>query len=301
MFDPIVTRFVVLPGNIRGAVWIVMAGMCFTGVGALIKFLGQDLPFLQVAFFRCVLGAIFVIPGLVRHNFVAFKSRRHFDHFWRAALGTTGMALSMYSLTHLALSDATAISFSAPLFVLIVAALFLGEKVRWRRWTATAVGFAGVLVMMRPGQGAFDPVMLVALAAAATAAGAVCVVKSLTATESTSTMLGMFSLWSALFMAVPAAFVWREPTLEQWLLGLLLGFLATLGQSCNIRGYSAGEATAIAAFDYLRLPFAVVVGVWLFAELPSLWTLAGALLIVGSTLYIAVREARLRRGAADVR
>lgn len=286
-------KFHSLPGNVRGAAWLVLGGLCWTLVTILIKLLGQRLDSLQVAFFRGLGGLIVIIPLLLRYRFTSLKSARHVGHFWRAALGTTSMGLGFYAVTHLPLADATSIGFSTPLFVLVVAALFLGEKVRWRRWSATAVGFVGVIVMMRPGQAALDPVMLLALAGAALTACAVSVVKNLTGTESTMTMLSTFTLWSTSFMAIPAFLVWRTPTLEEWGLAACMGVLATIGQSFIIRAYSAGDASAVAPFDYLRLPFSVVAGVWVFTEPVSWWTLGGAAIIVAATLYIARREARL--------
>lgn len=286
-------RFQRLPGNVRGAAWLVLGGLCWTVVTILIKLLGQRLEALQVAFFRGVFGLIFIVPLLIRFSFAPLRSARHVGHFWRAALGTTSMALGFYAVTHLPLADATSIGFTTPLFVLVVAALFLGEKVRWRRWSATAVGFVGVVVMMRPGQAAFDPVMLLALAGAALTAGAVSVVKNLTATESTMTMLATFTLWSTAFMTVPAILVWRAPTLAEWGLAAAMGALATIGQSFIIRAYGAGDASAVAPFDYLRLPLSVLAGLWMFAEPVSWWTLGGAAVIVAATLYIARREARL--------
>jgi drug/metabolite transporter (DMT)-like permease len=286
-------RFSRLPGNIRGAAWLVLAGLCYTIVNALIKYLGQRLPFLEVAFFRSVLGLLVLLPTMVRHDFAALRSRRHFGHFWRGAIATVSMMIGFYVLTRISLADATSVGFTTPLFVLVFAAIFLREQVRWRRWTATAVGFLGVLIMMRPGAAAFDPILLLALAGAALSAVAVCVVKSLTASESATTLLVMMTLWSSLGLTVPAVLVWQPPSLLEWGLALALGAMATLGQFCVIRAYTAGEATAVAPFDYLRLPLSVLTGLWLFAELPSIWTLVGALVIVGSTLYIARREARL--------
>ena len=136
-------------------------------------------------------------------------------------------------------------------------------------------------------------VLLLALGGAALSAMAVCVIKNLTGSENSSTVLVMMTLWGAVFLLVPAIVVWQSPTPVEWLLLLALGTMATLGQSCVIQAYSAGEATAVAPFDYLRLPFSVLVGLWVFAEVPSIWTLVGALVIIGSTLYIARREARL--------
>jgi drug/metabolite transporter (DMT)-like permease len=286
-------RFERLPGNIQGAAWLLLGGLCYTVVSALIKYLCQSLPFNEVAFFRCALGLLVILPSLLRHRFVQMKSKRHLGHLWRAVLGTVSMLVGFYVLTKLALADATAVGFTAPLFVIVIAALVLGEKIRWRRWSATAVGFIGVLIMMRPGSHGFDPVLLLALFGALLTAAAVCVVKSLTGSENSSTMLVMMTVWGALFLLVPAIVVWQTPTLLEWGLALAMGTMATLGQSCIIRAYTAGEATAVAPFDYLRLPFSVAAGFWIFAELPSIWTVVGALVIIGSTLYIAHREAQL--------
>ena len=277
----------------RGALWLIAGSICFTGVGVLIKLLGRELDSLQIAFFRCIFGLLFVLPLIFQQNFAALRSKRHAGHFWRAALGTVSMVIGFYALTHLTLADVTAISFTTPLFVIIVAVLFLREKVRWRRWTATAVGFCGVLVMMRPGQGELDPVMLVALFGASLSAVAVCLVKSLTGTESTRVMLVTFTLWAAAFLAGPAIYVWKDPSVWAWVMAATMGLLATIGQSFVIKAYTEGEATAVSPFDYLRLPLSVAAGVWIFSEAPSWWTLAGALIIVVSTLYIARREAKL--------
>ena len=293
MFARIQQKFAGLSPNMRGALWLIAGSICFTGVGVLIKLLGRELDSLQVAFFRSVFGLMFVLPLLLRQNFAAARSKRHFAHFWRAGLGTASMAIGFFALTRLTLADVTAISFTTPLFVIVVAVLFLAEKVRWRRWTATAVGFVGVLVMMRPGEGAFDPVMVLAVFGAALTAVSVCLVKSLTGTESTNSMLVMFTLWSTAFLLGPAIWVWQAPSAVAWGMAAAMGLLATIGQTFIIRAYTEGEATVVSPFDYLRLPLSVAAGVWIFAETPSWWTLAGALLIVASTLYIARREASL--------
>ena len=286
-------RFDALSPNMRGALWLIAGSICFTGVGVLIKLLGRELDSVQIAFFRCLFGTLFVLPLIGRQKFAALRSKRHAGHFWRAALGTVSMVIGFYALTHLTLAAVTSISFTTPLFVIVVAVLFLGEKVRWRRWTATAVGFLGVLVMMRPGQGDLDPVLLVALFGAALTAVAVCLVKSLTGSESSRAMLVLFTLWSTAFLLGPAIYVWRDPSLWAWIMAAAMGLLATIGQFFVIRAYTEGEATVISPFDYLRLPLSVAAGAWIFAEAPSWWTLAGALIIVASTLYIARREAQL--------
>lgn len=148
--------------------------------------------------------------------------------------------------------------------------------------------------MLRPGAG-LDPAMLAALLQALSIAMAVVMVKKLPAAESTATVLISFAVLSTLFSVGPALAVWRSPTPEEWLLAVAMGLLGTASQAAIVRGYRTGEATALAPFDYARLVFASLLGLVLFAELPDAWTWAGVAVIMGSSLYIARREARLGR------
>jgi drug/metabolite transporter (DMT)-like permease len=170
--------------------------------------------------------------------------------------------------------------------------------VRWRRWTATVIGFLGVLVMVRPGQTEAELAVAIGLLGAFLAADVVVWIKKLAKTESPIAMLVYFGLFSTLIAAVPAAFVWIWPSWTELLQLALIGLLGALGQFFAIRGFRIGEATAVMPFDYSRLLFATGFGLIFFAEVPDLWTVLGAAIIVSSTLYIAHREAKLARQAA---
>jgi len=281
------------PANVRGAVLMMISGVLFTGMSSLVKELGSRHDPFQIAFFRCFFGFLVLLPLILPNGLKAFRTRRPLTHLWRGLMGVVAMGCMFYGLTTLPLADVTAISFGVPMFLIILAVLFLGERVRWRRSTATVVGFIGVMVMLRPGQGAVEPAALIVVGGTLLIAMATTGVKLLSRTESTLTMLAWFGVISTVAMAIPAALVWQTPTLEDWILLVLVGAIGSLAQSFVVRAYTVGEATAVAPFDYVRMIYAVAVGVVIFDEWPDLWTLAGALIIVGSALYIARREARL--------
>ena len=204
------------------------------------------------------------------------------------------MLCGFYAITHLAYADAVAISYARTLFLIPLAVLLLGETVQIRRWSATAAGFLGVLVIVRPA-GDVEPATLIAVGGALLAAGSTVAMKRLTGSERPETVLFYFGLVSTLVTLLPALAVWRQPDLPELALLVVLGATGAAGQYCMIRGLSIGETTAVIPFDYLRLLLAGVIGFLLFAEVPDVFSFAGAALIVGSTLYIALREAQLAR------
>jgi drug/metabolite transporter (DMT)-like permease len=273
-------------------------------LGALVTAVGARLDCFEIAFFRCAFGLLaiapFVVgPYLAQGGTALFLTGRPWMHLARALVGVAGMFCGFYAVTHMPLADATAISFTKPLFMIVLAVAFLGEQVRWRRWSATVVGFMGVLIIMRPGTDAFQPAALVALLGSFFIADVVVLVKKLSATERNVTILFYFAAITTVVAAVPAALVWTTPTWRELAFLVLVGIAATLGQACSLRAYRAGEATAVVPFDYARLIFATLYGYLFFAELPDLWSYVGAAVLIASTLYIALRDIRI--GAPQIR
>lgn len=287
-----------LPGNVRGAFWILSASILFSIMSAAVKTVGARLDIFQIAFFRCLVGLLVILPFMVRIGPQVFKTRRPVLHVVRSLTGLMAMFCGFYAITHLPLADATAITFAKPLFMIVLAVLFLGEVVRWRRWSATIIGFLGVLVMINPGENGLDPAMAAALAGTLCVAVVVVLVKRLSATEAPLTILFTFGIVSTIGSVVPAALVWQTPTWTELALMVLIGSLGASGQSCMIRGFRVGEATAVVPFEYSQLLFAGLFGYMLFGNIPTVNTLAGAVLIVASTLYIALREAKLGKKPA---
>jgi drug/metabolite transporter (DMT)-like permease len=292
---PLFVRVRALPANLRGALWVIASGTMSTLVSVFIRLSVLELDSVQVSFFRAAFGLLFIAPILVRLRVNPFATPRLGQHFTRAFIGTASMVCGFYAVAHLPIADSTSISFSAPLFITMIAALFMGEVVRWRRWTATIAGFAGVLIMLRPGGEVLNAAALVAVGAAFLTSVAAMMVKRLSAHEPALRVLATFVIFSTLLLAVPAILVWRWPSPTVWLWLLALGACATIGQYFWVRGYAIAQASAVAPFDYLRMPLSVLMGFLVFAELPTIWTLFGTLIIAASGLYIAYREAQLGR------
>ena len=290
-----------LPPNVQGALWLVTGGFIFTSTSAMIRLLSTQIESVQTAFFRAAISVILLLPLMVAGRVKPWHSKRLAGHFWRTFMGTASMVLGFYAVSMLPLADATAIAFSQPLFSVVVAALIAGEKVRWRRWTATVVGFAGVLVMARPGAGSLQIGALVALANAATVALSILLVKRLSDSETPLMILTQFAIFSTLLLALPAIWVWRWPDFWGWVLAIGIALSATVGQYFWVQAFKSGEMSAVAPFEYLRLPFAVFMGWLVFGQMPEIWTYVGAAIVIASALYIAQREAQLakqRRRAA---
>jgi drug/metabolite transporter (DMT)-like permease len=216
-------------------------------------------------------------------------------HLARGLAGIAGMFCGMYALVHLPLADAVAISFAKPLFAVLLAALFLSERVGAGRWLATAAGFAGVLIVVRPGSGEFELAHVIALLGAFFIADVVVLVKKLQGSEKNATIMAYFGIVTSLASAGPALYVWLAPTLFEWALLVGIAVAATLGQWMALRAYRAAEASAVVPFDYLRLVFAILFGWAIFAEVPDRWTLAGTCVLIAATAFIAFREIRMGR------
>jgi drug/metabolite transporter (DMT)-like permease len=291
-------RWIGLSGNVRGALWMIASGLGFTVMALAIKVLGHRLDSFQIAFFRCLIGFIAILPLIGAYGVDAIQTRSLGIHALRGLFGLVAMFASYYAIARIPLASYTPLSFTRPLFATVLAVLVLHEIVRWRRWTATLVGFVGVLVMVRPGAGTFNAASLFALADSMSIAFLVTLVKRLPPGETPLGMMFYFGVFSTIAALPPALFVWQWPTALEWVLLVMIGVLGALSQSFWIRAYRAGEASLVAPFDYLRLLFAGIAGYLAFAETIDLWTVAGAAVIVASTVYIARRETRVRRAKA---
>ena len=254
----------------------------------------------EAGFFRSLFGFVFALPLLIRPGFALLRTQHFRLYLLRSVFGTLAMLGSFWAVAHLPLATAVSISYSTPLFVTIGAVLLLGEVVRARRWSAVAIGFAGVLVIMRPGAANstlphdyFD--MLVALAAAAIAAGSYISIKFLARTEPADAVVIYMSLIMTPLSLVPALFFWTWPDAAGWGWVVLTGLLGTLGQVFMTRAYQAGDVSALIPINFVQLPI-VAVGAWfVFGQALDAGTALGAAIIIGANIYITRREARLAR------
>ncbi len=289
-----------MSGNTQGALWMLASALGFSVMTALIKFLGDDYPAALQTFYRQAAGFAVLLPVILRMRSAAFATTRPGILLFRSSAGTLGMILSFYAFQKMPLADANALSFTRTLWLVPLAAFVVREPVGPLRIGAAIVGFCGVLVMVRPGAGGEFALGLPALAMLASSflfALTITGMKIMTRDHAPIVLL----IWSAtlgLVFAIPGAFLtWRWPEPQDLVLLCLMGVFGTLTQFCYINGMKVGDAAAMGPIDYTRLVFSAAAGFFLFSEVPTIWTLAGAGIVVASTLFITWREQRVARSA----
>jgi len=287
-----------LTPNLRGALWMLASAVLFTAMTILIKYLGPGYPAALQTFYRQLAGVIVLLPLVARDWRGALRTTRPGILIFRSSAGVLAMILAFYAYQELPLADANALSFTRTLWLVPLAALVLREPLSPVRVAAALVGFLGVLIMLKPGgDGAhwLGWPQAAALASALLFALTITGMKVMTRDHSPFTLLVYAAGLGLVFSVPPALFVWRWPDWPDLGLLALMGVIGTLTQGCYIKGMEAGEAAVMAPIDYTRLVFAVVAGFLLFHETPSPAVLAGAAIVVASTVYISVREHRLSR------
>lgn len=281
--------------------------LCLSVMVACVKYLGTAIPAGQTIFFRGVISMLVVI-GIAScgDGLALLRTRNWRAHAYRAVAGSTAMFCWFIALTMIPLAEMTAISFTIPLFVTVLAMLFLGERIHGYRWTALAVGFAGVLIIIGPElTGARGTVVGVGVgfAAAVLAAFAQMFLRRMTGHEHVVTITFYFFLTSTVLAALTALFQgWPNPTPVQWLLIGLTGGFGVGGQLLMTYSYRYAEASLVAPLDYVNLLIAVAIGFFLFGEIPHLATWVGAPLVVAAGVLILWREyATFKRVRSEAR
>ena len=286
--------FAAIPASVQGALWMVTSAALFALMTGIVRHVSLGMHPFEIAFFRYVFGLIALVPWILYSGEATLRTRRFGLHFGRALLALGTVMFFFAAISWMPLAEATALSFTAPFFTTLGAALVLGELVGLRRWAAVVVGFAGAMIILRPGIVAVSLPALLALASAASLAAGVLAVKTLAKTESADTIVLYQCLLVSPLAAVPAWMVWSTPDVEALMWLALIGTLATLGQLAYVRAYAAADAAAVVPFDFSRLIFAALIGFALFGERPDAWTWIGSAVIFGATLTV-VRDKDTRR------
>jgi drug/metabolite transporter (DMT)-like permease len=286
-----------LPAPFRAALWMAAASVAFAAMIILIRHLSAVFDPLQVVFFRNVFGLIAMLPWIAGHGLGALRTQRIGLHALRATIGIVSMICWFTALSLMPLAQATALSFTAPIFTSVLAVIFLGEVMRLRRWSATAVGLLGTLIIVRPDSSSIEPAALLAIASAVLGAASPIFVKIMARTESTGAIVTYMVLFLTPLSLVPALLVWQTPTLAQLGFAALLGLAGTLGHLCLTRALATADATVVVPFDYLRLPAVALIAYLVFGEVPAIWTWVGGAIIAASSIYMTLREVKLKRQA----
>lgn len=276
--------------TVRGALYVIAASFFFAAMGALIRLGAAELHAFQIAFLRNFFGLLFMLPWLYRDGFTVLRTERIGLYWLRAILGVITMLTWFWAMTVMPLAEAVSLSFSAPLFVTLGAVIFLNEVVGLRRWSATMVGFLGVIIILRPGINSINPAAIGVVASAVCMAGSILLIKVLSRSESPNAIVLYMVLMMAPLSLLPALAVWQWPSAQTWLWMVMLGGFGTIAHLLFTNALKVAEASAVMPFDFVRLPFTVVLGIWLFDQNIDLWTWAGAAVIFSSGIYIAHRE-----------
>lgn len=286
-----------LPGPVRGALWMTLASGAFSVMTALIRPAAEEVHPFEIVFFRILFGLILLSPFIFRQGLGALRTTKLKLHLLRAACFLGAMLCWFSAIPNVTLVDAISLNFTAPIFITILAALVLREQVRTRRWTAVAFGFAGALVILRPGFQEFNFWLILVLGDATIWSIAAIVIRILTRTDSPTTIVAHMFMWVTPASFILALFVWHTPSWETLLILFALSLASTIGHISMTRAFHTAEASVLVPFDYMRLVFGGLIGFLVFNEIPDKWTLAGAAVIIGSALYIAHREGQIARAA----
>lgn len=274
------------PHNLRrGAALMVASALLFSVMGALVKQLSATLPSEMVVFFRSAAGLLALMPWLLRKGLPRLATPHFKWHLTRGIAGLGAMYCFFYALAHLPLAEAMLLNYSMPLFIPIVALVWLHERSAKRVWLGIALGFLGVLFILKPGFGLFSGAAAIGLAAAVLAAIAMVSIRRLTRTESSSRIVFYFSLISTLGSMLPLWWAWRTPPVELWLPLLLLGPIATAAQLLLTRAYAYAPAAEVGPFIYTSVVFAGIVGWLVWGEMPDGAAWIGAACIGAAGIY----------------
>ncbi|PWC77885.1 DMT family transporter [Azospirillum sp. TSH64] len=271
--------------------------LLFAAMDTLIKFLTADYPVPQLMFVRSLV-AFLLVGGYTLAcggGIAAMRTRRPLGHVWRAFAGLISMGCFFYAFRELPLADVYVLSFAGPLFITALSAPLLGEPVGWRRWAAVVVGFGGVVVMAQPSAGAPLVPVLVGLCAALFYALAALAVRGLSRTETSASIVLYLLLTTTVVSGALAVPVWTAPT--NFALGMmaLVGAIGAGAQVLLTQAFRRAPPAVVAPFEYTGMVWASLFGWLVFGDLPTVPVLAGAMVIIGSGLYILHRETMVAR------
>jgi len=288
----LVVRWQAVPPNLRGILWSGLAGLLFALLNVFTLIPAQHLNPFVMAFMRYLFGTLFLVPIVLRLGARrTMRTHRLPLHLFRGCIHAGGMFLWFIGLPLTTLASITALGFTGPIFVTIGAALFLGEDVRLRRWIAVAVGFAGAMIIIRPGIGDLGLGAIVILISTPIFSASNLISKALARTESAPTIVVWQNLTISLAAFPVALWFWQTPQWTDLLWFVAAGLCGTLGHMCQQNGYQLADITLLQPIGFLSLLWNALLGYFLFFQQPDVWTFVGAAVIFASAMYISHREA----------
>ena len=281
-----------LPPALGGIMLMLMATVFLACMHSIVRYLTADLHPFVVVFFRNLFGLLVILPVVARAGIGVLRTDHPKLHLIRVSVGMLAMLSWFYALSKVPITNATALSFSSTIFATLAAWLILGERMRIRRWLAILTGLIGVLVVLRPGLDGFNAYALLVIGSTMAWGASVTIVKKLSRTESTISIITWMSIGLSLLTLGPALLFWEWPGPQQLLWLLLVGMLASAGHFCMTNALRLTDTAVVMSVDFMRLIWTSIIGYIFFADLLDRWTLIGALIIFTSAWYIIFRESR---------
>ncbi|MEM8798554.1 MAG: DMT family transporter [Pseudomonadota bacterium] len=275
--------------------YMVVSCFIFASLWALIRYTSTTISAPQIVFFRSFFGLCFFAPFFIREGRRALATQHFPIHCIRGACAVTATFGIFTAVTLAPLTQVVAISYAAPIFTTIGAVLVLGEQVRLRRVMAVGIGLIGMVIVVRPSLADLNLGTFAAVLGSLGIAGSMLTIKKLSKSDDPRTIVSYSFLFVLPVAMVIAYFDWKWPTPLEWLLLIGVGMAANFGQVTLTHAFRLADASAVLPFDFVRLIFAGVLGYLLFSEVPDAFTIAGALVILTSTIYIAHRESLMAK------
>ena len=273
-----------------GVGWMILSGLNFVAVTAIVKHIGSDVPPAQAAFLRYVIGAVFLIP-MIRPIFSSGMSKHELWTFgWRGLVHSIGVILWFYAMTRITIAEVTAMNYLAPVYITLGAAMFLGEPLAFRRLAAVGAAMIGALIILRPGVRELSPGHLAMLFAAFAFAASYLLAKRLSDTYNPAIIVGMLSFTVPVALAPFAATVWVRPGIGDigWL--VLVALFATAAHYAMTMAFRYAPVSSVQPATFLQLVWAGLLGTLVFGEKTDIWVMFGGTVILASVCFIAWRE-----------
>lgn len=268
-----------------GSICILLGELCFVSMGALVKLLAESMPSQNIVFFRNFFGLLALAPIIISFGAASLKTKVLHLHLLRSLSGIAAMYCFFYALGNLPLADAMLLKITVPLFIPVIAFLWISENMSTRTILAILIGFSGAIIMLKPA-GTIQLASLAGLLGGALAALAKVTIRRMSSTEPTSRIVFYFAVVSLSVSSIPLLSSWQNPSQQEWFYLMLLGVMGTCGQLFLTRAYSLAPANRVGPFTYSSIVFASLIG-WLFwDEQIAFLTISGATLIIFAGVLI---------------
>jgi drug/metabolite transporter (DMT)-like permease len=282
---------------VKGVIWMLVTGLCFVAVTALVKFLGPRVPPAEAAFLRYLLGLVFLIPMIGTLRNAKLTPRLWGLFAGRGVIHSAGVILWFFAMTQIPIAEVTAMNYLSPIYVTIGAALFLGEKMALRRVGAILMALVGALIILRPGFREISPGHIAMLFTAVAFGGSYLLAKFTVDGTNPVVVVAMLSIFVTLGLAPFAIAVWVWPSVQELGVLFLVACFATAGHYTMSLAFAAAPVTVTQPVTFLQLVWAASLGAVVFGEPVDMWVVAGGALILASVSFITWREAVLKRRA----